>query len=258
MTDKMNHTELKAAWLFPDILYLHGERGNILALQRVASAAGLTLTVDRIDYETTDFDPMAYDFIFCPPGEIASFETLIQWFLPYKSAFTEFIEAGKVLLVTGTSQCLFGNKICREDGTVIEGLGLIDCDYSERKAVYGDDLYFRAYYGDGEEMEIFGSQIQMMDVYSREPAFGDLIYGFGNTGKDRQEGVLKKNSIFSNTLGPILVLNPWLTKKIVIHCMENIGIEIAEFDLDVSLELQSLKTKREFTTGKVTKLTNCK
>ena len=32
----------------------------------------------------------------------------------------------------------------------------------------------------------------------------------------------------------------------------------AEFDLDVSLELQSLKTKREFTTGKVTKLTNCK
>ena len=37
---------------------------------------------------------------------------------------------------------------------------------------------------DEEEMEIFGSQIQMMDVYSREPAFGDLIYGFGNTGKE--------------------------------------------------------------------------
>ena len=134
----------------------------------------------------------------------------------------------------------------------MEGLGLIDCDFTERKMVYGDDLHFMTSYG-GEELEIFGSQIQMMDVESREEAFGQLLYGFGNTGKDRKEGSMKNNSIFTNTLGPILVLNPWLTKKIVRICT---GAE--DFGFDMSLEQKSLETKKQFTAGKVSRLTNCK
>jgi CobQ-like glutamine amidotransferase family enzyme len=93
----------------------------------------------------------------------------------------------------------------------------------------------------------------MMDVESREKPFGQLMYGFGNTGKDRKEGSVKGNSIFTNTLGPILVLNPWLTKKIVMLCT---GCE--DFDFDMSLEHKSLETKKQFTAGKVSRLTNCK
>ncbi|MCI8609311.1 MAG: cobalamin biosynthesis protein CobQ [Firmicutes bacterium] len=259
MTEK-HHGEkpvLRAAWLFPDILYLHGERGNMLAFQRVAGFAGAEVMVERIDFETEDFNPMDYDFIFCPPGELASLAAVIEWLSPYREALAEFIELGRVLAVTGTSQCIFGGKTGREDGSSLEGLGLIDCDFTERKAVYGDDIHVTTTYG-GEEMEVFGSQIQMMDVHSREAAFGQVLYGFGNTGRDRCEGSLKKNSIFSNILGPIFVLNPWLTRKIVVQCLQNIGIEIDEFDFDMSLEMKSLATKKEFTASKVTKLTNSK
>lgn len=269
MAENMEHMEqretaqqeiktLKAALLFPDILSLHGDRGNILAFQRVAKAAGFDVEVERIDFDREAFAPLAYDIIFCPPGEIASFPAIIDWLRPYKEDLRQFIEEGRVLFVTGTSQCIFGQKICREDGSLLEGLGLIECQYKERKAVYGDDLYFMAQYGDEEEMEVFGSQIQMIDIESKEEPFGRLIYGFGNDGSDRREGVRKNNSIFSNTLGPILVLNPWLTKKIVVQCIKNIGIEMDEFQLDMSLEKKSLETKKEFTAGKVTRLTNCK
>ena len=249
---------LKLAWLFPDILSLHGDRGNVLAFQRVAAAAGFDVDVERIDFDTEDFSPAQYDFIFCPPGELASCSNIIAWLQPYREEIQSFIDEGRVLLVTGTSQCIFGKQTLREDGSLLEGLGIIDCDYKERKAVYGDDLYFTTQYGVGEEMEIFGSQIQMMDVRSREEAFGTLKYGFGNDGTDRREGVWKKNSIFSNTLGPILVLNPWLTKKIVLQCIKNIGIEMGELPFDMSLEEKSLATKKAFTAGKVTRLTNCK
>ena len=98
----------------------------------------------------------------------------------------------------------------------------------------------------------------MMDVDSRETPFGTLKYGFGNSGEDRNEGSLKNNSIFTNTLGPIFVLNPWITKKIVVQCLCNIGVEIEEFDFDVSLERKSLETKTMFTDRKVTRLHNCK
>ena len=69
--------ELRIAWLFPDTLYLHGERGNILALQRISAMKGLEASVDKIDFDTEDFDPMDYDIIFCPPGEIVSFPVVI-------------------------------------------------------------------------------------------------------------------------------------------------------------------------------------
>ena len=252
----MNKT-IRAAWLFPDILYIHGERGNLLALERVAKFAGAETVIDRIDFDTEGFDPMNYDFIFCPPGEIASFNAVVEWLKPYKAQFEAFLEAGRVLLVTGTSQCIFGVITKREDGSTVEGLGLIDCDFTERKLVYGDDLNYMAQFG-GEEFEIFGSQIQMMDVESREEPFGQLMYGFGNIGKDRNEGSAKGNSIFTNTLGPILVLNPWLTKKIVLTCLKNSGFEEEDFDFDMSLELKSLETKKQFTSGKVSRLTNCK
>ena len=57
---------MKAAWLFPDILFLHGERGNIMALERMASLAGIDLEVEKIDFQTSDFEPMDYGIIFCP------------------------------------------------------------------------------------------------------------------------------------------------------------------------------------------------
>ena len=257
---EMNKT-IRAAWLFPDILYIHGERGNLLALQRVAKFGGIQVIVDRVDFDTEGFNPLNYDFIFCPPGEISSFPEVIEWLKPHKAALDQFVEEGRVLLVTGTSQCIFGGVTKREDGSMVEGLGLIGCDFTERKLVYGDDLYFMTGYGcgaDEEPMEIFGSQIQMMDVESREEPFGILNYGYGNTGKDRNEGAMKKNAIFTNTLGPILELNPWLTKKIVQICLKNAGCEDDDFEFDMSLEQKSLETKKQFTAGKASRLTNCK
>ena len=72
---------LKVAWLFPDTLYLHGERGNILALNRFIKAAGMIPVIEKIDFDTKNFDPESYDIIFCPPGEIVSFPVILEWLL---------------------------------------------------------------------------------------------------------------------------------------------------------------------------------
>ncbi len=55
---------MKIAWLFPDTLYLHGERGNILALARFAELAGFQAQIEKVDFETENFDAMDYDVIF--------------------------------------------------------------------------------------------------------------------------------------------------------------------------------------------------
>ena len=82
----MNEKTLKIGWMFPDSLYLHGDRGNVLALKRMGEAAGFEVEIEKIDFDTEDFTPMDYDFLFCSPGEIASFSSIIDYLEPYDSA----------------------------------------------------------------------------------------------------------------------------------------------------------------------------
>ncbi len=250
--------QLKIAWLFPDTLYLHGERGNILALQRIAAQKGLETSIERIDFETMEFRPLDYDIIFCPPGEIVSLPTVLEYLKPLKAEFEEFVRGGKVLIATGTSIALWCSKVERADGSCFEGMGLVDAVARENSAVYGDDLYFRCEYG-GKQLEIIGNQIQMADFLSdSETSFGQLIYGYGNTGGDRHEGFLKENSIFTNTLGPMLVTNPWLTEQIIDTAAKSADLLPSEETLDVSLETESFEAKKRFIQTKETRLTNCK
>ncbi len=236
---------LKVAWLFPDTFCLYGDRGNMLAFEAIAKKAGLDVTFDRVDFETKSFNPMDYDFIYCPPGEISAQLDVMKWLEPYKEGLVEYINSGRPLLVTGTSQVMFGKKVKRLDGSEPELLGIIDCEYKEKEYIYGDDLYFTTNY-DGEDMVIIGSQIQMVDIFTKEKPFGLITYGYGNTGKTREEGSIVKNAIFTNCLGPILVLTPWLTKKIILLALKNKGIGLADFELDMDLEKKAIESKIEF------------
>ena len=60
----MEDKTINIFWMYPDILNLHGDRGNILALGKVADKMGLTLNVtkierfnEKIDFEKADLCP---------------------------------------------------------------------------------------------------------------------------------------------------------------------------------------------------------
>ena len=248
---------LKIAWLFPDTLYLHGERGNILALERFAKLGGFAPETTKIDFATEDFHPMDYDVIFCPPGEIISFPAVISKLSAVKCELEQFVQDGRVLIATGTSMAIWCRDITRFDGSHFDGLGLIDVSVTENENVYGDDNYFRCTYN-GKELELIGNQIQMADFIRHSAApFGELIYGYGNTGKDRDEGFALENSIFTNSLGPLLVTNPALTIEVIKVCAKNKGIENLEIPFNTELEDKSFATKKDFILTKESRLTNC-
>lgn len=249
---------LKIGWLFPDTLFLHGERGNLLALKRFAALAGFEVQIEKIDFHTENFVPGDYDILFCAPGEISSFPVVRDWLLPYRDDIAAFVDGGSPLIVTGTSVALFGRETQRTDGSKVAGLGITDILCRENEEVYGDDNYFTCTYN-GREMEIIGNQIQMNDIdLNGEKPFGRLIYGYGNTGKDRNEGVIKNNSIFTNTLGPMLVCDPWLTVEIIKVAAEHRKENIQNIDYDMELEKKSFETKKGLIETKESRLVNCK
>lgn len=243
--------DYRIAWMFPDILFMHGERGNVLALKKYAELYGYNVAVDRIDFETRYFDPSAYDAIVFGVGEISSFSEVISWLKQYDSKLQEYIVSGRPMLVTGTSQAIFANRINRQDGSVINGLGYFPAVVNENRKVEGADLIYDCKYND-KELQIVASQIMMMDMlpdpddhrgYSN---FGKVIYGYGNDNETNVDGYILYNSIFTNALGPLLVCNPWLTVEMIKASAKVNGDELRSIDESFELERKSAKAKFDF------------
>ncbi|WP_414151430.1 type 1 glutamine amidotransferase [Acetobacterium carbinolicum] len=244
---------IKVGWLFNNMFNLHGDRGNLLAIRAEGERRGYRVEVEQINLDTETFNPIDFDFLFCPPGEIEHFEVVAAYLEPHRKELMDYIET-RPMLVTGTSVGLFGETIKRDDQSTIRGLGIIEVKTRENHVVYGDDLYYSCRYN-GKEMDIIGSQIQMLDLDIKEESpFGWLKYGYGNNGETRFEGVISGKGMFTNTLGPVLVCNPWLTEEIINLIEANKNWPVWEDQRDNSLELKSLKTKIAHINKKETRL----
>lgn len=202
--------KLRIGWMYPDILNLHGERGSVQTLVTVGANLGVEVEICKIGNfdEAIPYDSL--DMLVFLPGEISSFRHLVPALRRQMEELKAYVEAGGYILALGTSGLLFGKQVKREDGSVQEGLGLLDMTAVERQYVWGDDLQLRIR---DTRQELIGSQIQMADVEAAEP-FGTTIYGRGNNGTGA-DGARYKNMIYTNCTGPLFVKNPWFAEDIL-------------------------------------------
>lgn len=239
--------KLKILWLWPDLFNLHGERGSVQAMLRAAENLGIEAEVVRL--EDPD-DPIPFgeaDIAMLLPGEIRSFGWVKPAFERQRGDLEAYLARGGHLIALGTSGLLFGESVLREDGSTVEGLGLLDLRARERAYVWGDDLHFRI---TATKMEIAGSQIQMADVETATP-LGTTLYGRGNDGSGA-EGARVGNLIWTNCLGPVFVKNPWWAEEIVKDaCLARLGYgkrkpnALAEASFDSTLAFIASKPKYE-------------
>ena len=212
--------KITVGWMYPNLLNLHGERGSVQALVAVGKQLGIDVQVRRIE----DFDdPIPFeelDMLIFLPGEIVIFNHLIPAL--QNTGLKDYLEKGGYLLAIGTSGLMFGKTVTREDGSTIDGLGLLDMEATERKYVWGDDLHIRL---NETGMELVGSQIQMADVVAKNP-LATTIYGMGNHNSGA-EGARWKNLIYTNCLGPLFVKNPWFAEQILKDICKEKGIQIS-------------------------------
>ena len=239
---------LNITWLYPALLNLHGDRGNLMAFVRVGTKMGLDVKINRIDTFSQDIDFENSDIIFMNAGEIKTAASIVKNIKKFGDAVYKFAESGKPIIAVGTTGMVLIKSTTRCDGSVVEGLGLLDATAVERKEIYGDDLQFSLCEDSG--FEIMAVQIHLVDFFLNDPsiALGKLIYGKGNNDKDSTEGAKYKNVIFTNALGPVFVKNPWYTEKIINEALKAKGLEPASpiEESFFEIERNSFKTVRRF------------
>ena len=240
--------ELNILWLWPDILNLHGCRGNAMALVRVAELYGITANIKRVTRLTDSFDPNDADIILLGSGELSVMPDIAGALLKQLPSINNFIENGGVLFATGTTAAALGVHTTRLDGSHIYGVGLLDIECKEREVVLGDDCIFKC----DDSYDNYGIQIQMIDIKLAEGQnpLGKICYGYGNNGQGT-EGAVKEGLVFTNAQGPVLTKNPWLTldliRKAVLRKSPDTDSSTLNFDPSLfEIELASARAIQAF------------
>ena len=237
--------ELNICHLYPDLLNVYGDTGNILILKYRAEKRGIKVNVSNISIGDT-FEGKNYDIVFFGGGQ--DFEqTIVSKDLSdlKKLALSDYIEGGKVFISICGGYQLLGKYYTTPDGEKLNGLGILDI-YTEggdtrfigNTVIYNED-FKETYVG-------FENHSGRTYIGSLKP-LGKVLAGYGNNGEDGYEGCVYKNSYCSYFHGSLLSKNPELADRFIGTALEKKYGEVSLSPLDDSLEFKAKEfiVKRE-------------
>lgn len=214
--------ELKLLYLYPDMLELYGDYGNIQVLKYRLEKRGYTLLIDK--YSVGDKEPnfMSYDIVFAGGGADNEQSILSQDLMRYKDNINQAIKQGVFFLLICGAYQLFGKYYKSVNGNMIPGLGIFDY-YTEAiqdrtKRCIGN-IVIRTKIND-IETDVIGFENHGGQTYNIQTPFGQVLKGNGNKFGDNVEGFFKNNVIATYLHGPLLSKNPEIADYIISYCLE--------------------------------------
>ena len=198
--------EIKITHLYPDLLNLFGDRGNIMALEKRCMWRNIDAKITEIkkgslpDLENTDI-------LYLGGGSDAEQEQVLSELEKIKDKLKEYAEKGGTIIATcGGFQML---------GT----LGIIDVKYKyAEKRASGNVVMECEISGEKVLVSGFENHAYITDIGDLMP-LGNVLEGFGNNGMEF-EGAVYKNVVATNLHGPVLPKNPALCDLIIKKALE--------------------------------------
>jgi len=209
---------LTIGWLYPELMNTYGDRGNIIVLTKRCEWRNISVNVKRISIEEDPKDIQACDLLFMGGAQDTQQEIVNKDLFEKKGKTLKgMIEDGTPgLYICGAYQFL-GRFYKTADGKKLPGLGVFPV-FTENPGEKASRLIGNILIESGGE-KVVGFENHGGRTYfeNHTTAFGKVLKGYGNNGKDNTEGIMYKNSIGSYMHGPLLPKNPliadWLIKK---------------------------------------------
>ncbi len=207
---------MKLLHLYPDLMNLYGDGGNLRALERRLTDQGEEIVIRR----AAPGDALAldgYDFLYMGPGTERSRKAALEALRPYAGALKEAMEGGVHALFTGNSASLMGREIVDADGVSRPGLGLLEFTARERRDTRctGDAIFRHPDLPDA----LVGFVNKCEDWEGDVPPLFQTVMGRGNRADTVDEGFRRKNFLGTHLIGPVLVKNPhfhnWLLRRLL-------------------------------------------
>ena len=214
--------ELNILYLYPDILELYGDYGNIQVLKYRLEKRNYKCNIERYSIGDNPPDFTKYDLVFAGGGADIEQDILSKDLIKYKDNIKEAIKHGVFFLLICGAYQLFGKYYKDADGNIINGLNIFPY-YTEAindrtKRCIGNIVIEATLNNQKEKIIGFENHGgQTSDVFS---PFGTVLYGNGNKFGDKYEGFFLENVIGTYLHGPLLSKNPSLADYIIKYCLD--------------------------------------
>ncbi|GAB6273836.1 MAG: glutamine amidotransferase [Peptococcaceae bacterium] len=232
--------KLNVCHLYPDLLNLYGDRGNVIAFKQRCSWRGININLLEVNLgEQINFKEM--DFLFLGGGSDRE-QNLIAADLTQRTRdLKEAIEDGLVVLAICGGYQLLGKYYRTLDGKIIPGLELLDFYTEAGIKRFTGNIVVEVILEDNI-IQVAGFENHAGRTFlGQVHPLGRVLSGYGNNGKDNKEGARYKNVFCSYLHGPLLPKNPMLADYLITTALKRRGQSDKLDFLDDSLELAAQK-----------------
>jgi CobQ-like glutamine amidotransferase family enzyme len=229
---------LTVGWLYPDLMNIYGDRGNILTLLKRAEWHGLEPKLVELERGATgDMDDV--DIFFFGGGQDREQALIYDDLKEFKQESLQKAVANgaQILAVCGGYQ-LLGHYYQTADGERYDGIGLIDVRTEAGKKRYIGDIVIQMNIEGLIPATLVGFENHSGRTFLGPDAkpLGKILHGKGNNGSDRTEGCIQNGVIGTYMHGSLLPKNPHFADHLIGNAIRRRG-DGALSHLDDSVEL---------------------
>lgn len=223
---------IRVAHLYPDVMNIYGDRGNVIALRHRCEARGIAFEV--VDINIGDpFDPADFDIVLMGGGQDREQRRIADDLVARGPALRKAADEGMPGLAVCGGYQLFGHRYVDHEGGVIPGIGLFDLE-TRHPGPRADrcigDVVVQTPQGEVAGFENHGGRTYLAPG---QAPLGRVRRGFGNNAEDGTEGARYKNFVGTYLHGSLLPKNPWLADELILNALRRKygeGVELAPLD----------------------------
>jgi len=206
---------LRIGHLYPSLLNVAGDGGNLMAIERRCAWRGLAVETtginagDRPDFTT-------FDVILFHGGQDVEMEIAAEDLRHNARSLRAAADEGVVTLAVCAGLQLLGHRYVPARGKPIDGIGVLDLETRAGNERFMQHAACEVTIADATEVVVgFENHSGKTTLGPAVRPFGRVIAGAGNNGTDGTEGAIR-GSVYATYLhGPVLPKNPWLTDALI-------------------------------------------
>jgi lipid II isoglutaminyl synthase (glutamine-hydrolysing) len=209
---------LRVCALYPDVMNIYADRGNMLMLERRCRWRGIGFELTSAGMREP-IDPDAHDLFYLGGGQDRDQRLCALDLVQTKrDALHAAADRGALILGVCGGYQLLGHRYALAD-EVIPGLGLVDLETirSDGPRLIGNVAIEVDLDGDGRRRVLAGFENHAGRTHLGigEQALGRVLKGHGNTGASGLEGVRSGGVIGTYLHGPLLPKNAWFADWLI-------------------------------------------
>ncbi len=225
--------------LYPDLLNLYGDAGNVRVLQQRSAWRGIAVDVRTVEVGA-DANLGDADIVFVGSGPEREQQVASGQLCALREQLAAYIEDGGVVLAVGGGFQVLGSSWPRSDGTAIEGAGVLDVvtHAAESGARAIGDAVLTSPLFDGYALG-YENHAGRTELGAGVQPFATAVdgHGKGNNAGDGSDGARVGNVVATYSHGPVLGKSPELADWLIAKAVERkVGSPVDLVDLDDSIE----------------------